>query len=174
MYLIISTSLGAGGRTRILAQDLYQRIGDLTDEVRLLDLAEYPLPLCDGKSCYEVAEVQQVGELVASAKGAIIVSPIYNYDVNAAAKNFIELTGRAWCDTVVGFACAAGGQSSYMSVMQLANSLMLDFRSIIIPRFVYATGNDFEDGRVVGEVALERLAELSHMLVKLGDTLAAM
>ena len=65
-------------------------VGELTDDVRLLDLAEYPLPLCDGKSCYEVAEVQQVAELVASARGAIIVSPIYNYDVNAAAKNFID------------------------------------------------------------------------------------
>jgi hypothetical protein len=39
--------------------------------------------------------------------------------------------------------CAAGGGSSYMSVMGLANSLMLDFRCLIIPRFVYAKGDDF-------------------------------
>jgi FMN reductase len=36
---------------------------------------------------------------------------------------------------VVGFLCAAGGKSSYMSVMRLANSLMLDFRCLIIPHF---------------------------------------
>jgi len=30
-----------------------------------------------------------------------------------------------------------------MSIMGLANSLMLDFRCLIIPRFVYAKGEDF-------------------------------
>jgi FMN reductase len=30
-----------------------------------------------------------------------------------------------------------------MSIMSLANSLMLDFRCLIIPRFVYAKGEDF-------------------------------
>jgi FMN reductase len=30
-----------------------------------------------------------------------------------------------------------------MSIMGLANSLMLDFRCLIIPRFVYAKGDDF-------------------------------
>ena len=36
--------------------------------------------------------------------------------------------------------------SSYMSVMAYANSLMLDFRCVIIPRFVYATGSAFAEG----------------------------
>ncbi len=55
----------------------------------------------------------------------------------------IELAGSAWEDKIVGFLCAAGGMSSYMSVMAYANSLMLDFRCVIIPRFVYATGDIF-------------------------------
>ena len=57
----------------------------------------------------------------------------------------IELTGSSWEDKIVGFLCAAGGTTSYMSVMAYANSLMLDFRCVIIPRFVYATGNAFDD-----------------------------
>ena len=71
----------------------------------------------------------------------IVAAPVYNYDVSASAKNMIELTGNAWEDKMVGFLCAAGGMSSYMSVMAYANSLMLDFRCVIIPRFVYATGD---------------------------------
>ena len=67
------------------------------------------------------------------------------YDLNAAAKNFIELTGRAWTNKVVGFICAAGGKGSYMSVTSFMNSLMLDFRCIIIPRFVYTDASGFDD-----------------------------
>ena len=74
-----------------------------------------------------------------------MAAPVYNYDVSASAKNMIELTGSAWEDKIVGFLCAAGGMSSYMSVMAYANSLMLDFRCVVIPRFVFATGDAFDD-----------------------------
>ena len=39
--------------------------------------------------------VKELSQLVES-KSIIIASPIYMYDLNAAAKNFMELTGRAW------------------------------------------------------------------------------
>ncbi|MDP6500219.1 MAG: hypothetical protein QF847_03295 [Candidatus Marinimicrobia bacterium] len=61
---------------------------------------------------------------------------MYNYDVNAAAKNLLELTGSGWNEKTVGFICNAGGDKSYMSVMSFANSLMLDHRCKIIPCFV--------------------------------------
>ena len=44
--------------------------------------------------------------------------------------------------------------------MSLANSLMLDFRCLIIPRIVYATSQDFTDGRLVARRA-ERVRELA-------------
>jgi NAD(P)H-dependent FMN reductase len=50
----------------------------------------------------------------------------------------------AWEDKIVGFLCAAGGEASYMSVMAYANSLMLDFRCVIIPRVVFATSEAFD------------------------------
>ena len=61
------------------------------------------------------------------------------------------------------FLCAAGGPHSYMSVMGMANSMMLDFRTIVVPRFVYATGKAVTDGvltdpdvdRRVGELAVD-------------------
>ena len=46
------------------------------------------------------------------------------------------MAGRAFTGKPVGFVCAAGGRSSYMAVLGLANSLMLDFRCLIVPRFV--------------------------------------
>jgi FMN reductase len=47
-----------------------------------------------------------------------------------------------------------------MSVMSLANSLMLDFRCIIIPRFVYSTGEAFDGEKVVDPDLEERINDL--------------
>jgi FMN reductase len=85
----------------------------------------------------------------------------------------IELTGDAWENKVVGFLCAAAGMSSYMSIMSLANSLMLDFRSVIVPRFVYATGKAFTEGRVTDAEILRRIADLARATTRLGGALKA-
>ena len=49
-------------------------------------------------------------ELVAAARCVLLAAPVYNYDVNAAAKNLVELTGRAWEGKVVGLLLSAGGR----------------------------------------------------------------
>ena len=101
------------------------------------------LPLCDADKCYGMPGSKKLSATIESADGILIAAPVYNYDVAAATKNMIELTGSVWEDKIVGFLCAAGGHASYMSVMAYANSLMLDFRCVIIPRFVFATVRGF-------------------------------
>jgi len=139
--------------------------------VEWLDLADHSIPFCDGDSTHKNSEVKKLREQVQNAKGIIFAVPIYNYSVNAAAKNLIELTGNAWTNKVVGFLCAAGGRSSYMSVMSLANSLMLDFRCLIIPRFIYSTSEDFADGKVTDPQVKDRISELIKELERICTTL---
>ncbi|MAF35978.1 flavoprotein [archaeon] len=166
-YLIISCSLNPDSKSRILAKHLAKILDEKNVEHTLLDLKNMKLPFCDGDSVYGNSEVQKLREQVGNAKGIIIASPIYNFDVNAVAKNMIELTGKAWTEKVVGFLCAAGGKSSYMSVMSVANSLMLDFRCLIIPRFVYAVEDDFSSDNVTNDEVIERIEELVGKLVGL-------
>jgi len=83
-----------------------------------------------------------------------------------------ELTGSAWEGKVVGFLNAAGGDTSYMSVMSMASSLMLDFRCVIVPRFVYATGSAFRDGVVSDRKVAGRIDELAQELVRFAKSLA--
>ena len=104
--------------------------------------------------------VKELYQLVKESKSIIIASPIYMYDLNAAAKNFMELTGRAWTKKIVGFICAAGGKGSYMSVTSYMNSLMLDFRCIVIPRFVYTDGSGFDENYNIKSNIKERIKEL--------------
>jgi hypothetical protein len=72
---------------------------------------------------------------------------------------------------VVGFLVAAGGSGSYMSVMGVANSLMLDFRVTVIPRFVYATGGCFAGGRLEDCDIRERVENLVSESIRYGNAL---
>jgi NAD(P)H-dependent FMN reductase len=131
-----------------------------------LDISELELPLCDADACYSKPGSQSVSKAIKAADGLLLATPVYNYDVSAAAKNLVELTGGAWEDKVVGFLCAAGGMNSYMSIMAFANSLMLDFRCVIIPRFVYATGRAFEGDELKDKEVGGRIDELAGELIR--------
>ncbi|MEY2495215.1 MAG: hypothetical protein QOJ45_1707 [Verrucomicrobiota bacterium] len=136
-----------------------------------LDISEMGLPLCDADACYTHPAAQKLSKAVEAADGILIATPVYNYDVSAAAKNLVELTGSAWEDKVVGFLCAAGGMNSYMSVMAFANSLMLDFRTVIIPRFVYATGNAFDGDELKDKKVEQRIEELAAEVIRFTQVL---
>ena len=136
-----------------------------------LDLAEMDLPLCDADACYAHPSAKKLSLAIDEADGVIVAAPVYNYDVSASAKNMIELTGSAWEDKIVGFLCAAGGMSSYMSVMAYANSLMLDFRCVVIPRFVFATGDAFDGDIVTDAKVTRRIEEVAAELVRFASAL---
>ncbi|MEO2044763.1 MAG: NAD(P)H-dependent oxidoreductase [Nitrospinaceae bacterium] len=163
-YLIVACSLNPESRSLVLARQAEEALRSAGATVNFINLKTTPLPLCDGDSVYARPEVQSIAKQIQKAEGILLSVPIYNYDVNAATKNLVELTGKAWEDKVVGFLCAAGGQGSYMSVMSLANSLMLDFRCLIIPRFVYFTGEAFEEGKVTDQKVEGRVSELAKEL----------
>ena len=129
--------------------------------------------MCDADKCYTQPAAQKVNVFVEAADAILVATPVYNYDVSAAAKNLVELTGSSWEDKIVGFLCAAGGMSSYMSVMAFANSLMLDFRCVIIPRFVYATGDAFDGDDLKDKKVKKRIEELADEVIRFGQALRA-
>jgi FMN reductase len=174
MILVLSASLSPESNSRLLAREAERVLAADGVDVQFVDLRDYPLPLCDGGAAYGHPNVAKLRTLIAAASAVIVATPIYNYDGNAALKNLIELTGRAWENRVVGFLCAAGGQASYMSIMGFANSLMLDFRCLIVPRFVYATGEAFAGDKITDADQLRRVAELARATHRLtGLSLAA-
>lgn len=172
MYLIISSSLNPDSNSRILAREAERALQNEGYHTDFFDLREHPLPLCDGGSAYSDPRVADVSARLNAATGIIIATAIYNYDANAALKNLIELTGAGWENKAVGFLCAAGGMSSYMSIMSVANSLMLDFRSVIVPRFVYATGEAFSSGSITDPEVKRRVADLARMTARLSGVSA--
>ena len=167
-YLVISTSLREGSRSRIMAKALSKNL----NEVEFFDLQKNPLPMCDGDKCYDLPEVIDFRKKIENAKGIIMAIPIYNYNVSSGAKNIIELGGRMLYDKVFGFICAAGGKSSYMSVMSFASSLMIDYRCFIIPKFVYALKSDFNENEITNPDIKERIDELGNDLIRISEALS--
>jgi FMN reductase len=143
----------------------------ILDDVEFFDLQDNPLPMCDGDKCYDLPEVLEFREKIKNADGIIMATPVYNFNVNSGAKNVVELGGRMLYDKIFGFMCAASGKNGYMSVMSLANSLMLDFRCYIIPKFVYATKHDFDDKKISNSDIKERIEELGTELIRVSEAL---
>ena len=169
--LVVSCSLNPASRSHILAVAAGEALGSNGTPYELIDLREWDLPICDGESCYGHPSIGPITKKVAGAAAILIASPVYNYDLNAAVKNFVELTGQAWAEKPVGFLCAAGGHRSYMSPIGLANSLMFDFRCHIVPRYVYATKDDFTAGDEPSAELAGRIRQLARTATDLAAAL---
>jgi FMN reductase len=143
-----------------------ERFQENGEEAELLALIDHEIPFCDGKTYVDHPTTQLFRDKVGAVQGIILATPVYNFDANSAAKNFIEITGQVWENKVVGFLLCLSGDKSYMSIMALANSLMLDFRCVIIPRFVYASSSAFSNGAVTDATVVDRIYELSDELVR--------
>jgi len=165
-HLVISTSGNPDSNSRRMGRIAFVHLQKKKVDCEWIDISEMDLPLCDGDKCYGMPGSRTLSAAIKASDGVLVAAPVYNYDVAAAAKNMIELTGSAWEDKIIGFLCAAGGMSSYMSVMAYANSLMLDFRCIIIPRFVYATGDAFDGDNITDKKIIQRIETVADDLVQ--------
>src|SRR3954467_7077018 len=132
-YLVISTSGNSESNSRIMGRVALDQLQKKQVDCEWIDISALELPLCDADKCYLNPAAQKLQKTIDAADGMLIAAPVYNYDVSAAAKNMIELTGSAWEDKVVGFLCAAGAMSRYMSVMAYPNSPLCSFRSSSAP-----------------------------------------
>ncbi len=165
--LIVASSLSGKSRSQRLARIALRKLTDAGTPATLLDLRETPLPFAGSPAGWSDPNVARLQEQAAAATHFLFATPVYNYDVNSAAKNYIELMGEdALGNKTVGFLLSAGGGGSYMAVMPFANSLMLDFRCWVVPRFLYVP-KDFEGDTLPPELD-ERMDHLLRDLLTRG------
>ena len=170
--LVISASLNKDSKSRALALELIHCLKNSAAEHDFIDMREFPLPFAGAEKCWEDANVGLLRGRIRDADCIILSAPVYNYDLSAVAKNLVEITGASWHDKVVGFLCAAGGSRSYMSIMGFANSLMLDFRCLIIPRFVYAVPDNWEGMALKGGEIKKRIEDLASEALRISEALS--
>jgi len=161
---IINTNLSPGGKADALVRAFAKACEAVSHEAEIHSLGDMSLPACDGKTCYQNKKCIALTEDLSGADAFVLVSPIYNYDLNAAAKNLIELTGSSWKEKAVGMICLAGGDRSYLAPLGFMNSLGIDYRCLVSPRFVYTNRSDFGPGQdlLAESPAHPRLAFLAY------------
>lgn len=156
--LVVSTSLSEESRSKQLCQhaaDYLTGRGVAATHESLQDYRVLPYGMEGSEG------IDRLREAFETADGIIFGFPVYNYNMNASLKAVIEHFGRTMNDKVIGLMMSAGGQSSYMSGLVVANSLSLDFRSWVVPRFVYATKTAFSDDGVSDPEIAERIGSLA-------------
>src|SRR5437762_13980389 len=116
-YLVISTSGNPDSNSRRMGRVAFEHLQRRKVDSEWIDISEMDLPLCDADKCYLNANAQKLNKAVETADGTLIAAPVCNYDVAAAAKKTIELTGSPWEGRVAGFPCSSGGTSSLTAGM---------------------------------------------------------
>lgn len=167
--LVVSTALKPASKTATAARAVNALLAANGLSVDLVDLAVETLPQCDGASCYQHELVVAMTERVQRAALIVLCFPVYNYQPNSAAKNFIEVTNNGWRGKVVSFVANAGGERSYLAPLPLANSLMIDHGCVVVPQFLYLTPEMYDSaGAIVlegrtGERLAEQMKSAAHL-----------
>jgi NAD(P)H-dependent FMN reductase len=168
--LVISSSLNPDSTSRLLALSAYHYAKEAGYEAELVDLCDYVLPICGGNGSFSDPNVKILSEKISASTAILLSGPVHTYNMAASAKNLVDLTGKAWTANPVGLLVSAGGKSSYMSVLGFMNSLMLDYRCPIVPRYVYADSSGFDGEEIEAEI-VERIHVLVETVKHWGEVL---
>ncbi len=160
--VVVNSSLAGDSNTRLLSLHALAHAQTRGIGAELVDLKDYRvLPYGEPGS----EGLEEIEAKLGAARAILLAFPLYNYNLNASLKALIEHCGSCLEDKVVGLMSAAGGRSSYMSLSAVGQTLMLDFRSWVVPRFVYAVGGDFGPEAIGSEEIrrrVEQLVETAH------------
>jgi FMN reductase len=157
--VVFATSLNPGSRSWRLAVEAHRVLASREVDSSLVDLRDSGLPQTGPPEAYDHPEVRRLRSATARASHVVIAVPVYNYQVASTAKGLVELLGReALGGKTIALMCSAGGRGSFMAPMAFANSLMLDFRCWIVPRFVYTVPDDYGgDGEITNPEVVRRV-----------------
>jgi len=156
--LVVSTSLTEDSQSKLLchhAADFLSKKGISVKHENLQNYRILPYGMHGSEG------LEKLREAFDEANGILFGFPVYNYNMNSSLKAVIEHFGQKMNDKVIGLMMSAGGRASYMSGLVVANSLTLDFRSWVAPRFVYATEDAFSDDRITDPEIGSRVEELA-------------
>ncbi|THF68817.1 NAD(P)H-dependent oxidoreductase [Deinococcus sp. Arct2-2] len=179
-FTLISTSLDPDSRSAWMIGHAAAQLRAAGHAVTQLDLRETPLPMFDNASCYAHPNAALYHAAIAGADGVLLGVPVYNWGIGAGVKSLVELTGStdetralhgAWFDKPVTFLVSGGLAHGYLSHGAFAFGMMVDFKCVVNPHFVYATGAEWAADGVPGEWLATRLARTVDRAVDLSARL---
>ena len=130
--VLIQSSLNPKSRTAIVLEEIRKKLIERNVEAEVIDLRDYDLPFCDGRSYEEYPEsVHQVGQILKTANAFIIGFPVYMYTFSGVLKNFLDIFANFFEKKVCGIVANAGGSNSYLASRDLINSMNYEVGTIL-------------------------------------------
>ncbi|HEX5455327.1 MAG TPA: NAD(P)H-dependent oxidoreductase [Stellaceae bacterium] len=137
--------------------------------VEILNLAETPVEICDGRrlGAYNEPTRAAVARLAAAAS-VLIAAPVYRASYPGVLKNLLDIAPvEALQNKPVGIVAMGGSPHHYLAVDSQLRPVLAWFGALVAPTAVYLTGGDFRDGKLISETARRDLAALAQTLVAL-------
>lgn len=166
--LILSSSLSENSRSFLLCKAVKEELIAKGDNITFVDARNIPMqPVHRGLS----PEMETLVKQVEQADNIIIGMGVHCYSVNDSLKILLDTCFGKATGKFFGILCAAGGERSYLSTMQLTQICMNEWRMMQMPRIVYATGKDFKEDIITTEV-LERIVLFAEEFHSIGNKLS--
>ena len=134
--------------------------------VDILNLAETPVEICDGRplDAYNQATRNAVAR-IARASAVLIAAPVYRASFPGVLKNLLDIAPvEALQNKPVGIVAMGGSPHHYLAIDAQLRQVLAWFGALVAPTGVYLTGNDFRDGQLISESARADLAALTDTL----------
>ena len=144
--LILSSSLSENSRSFLLCKAVKEELIAKGDNITFVDARNIPMqPVHRGLS----PEMETLAKQVEQADNIIIGMGVHCYSVNDSLKILLDTCFGKATGKFFGIVCAAGGERSYLSTMQLTQICMNEWRMMQLPRIIYATGKDFKEDIII-------------------------
>jgi FMN reductase len=137
--------------------------------VDILNLAETPVEICDGRALEAYGETtRQAVARIAAARAVLIGAPVYRASFPGVLKNLLDITPvEALQNKPVGIVAMGGSPHHYLAVDSQLRAVLAWFGALVAPTGIYLTGGDFRDGRLTSDSARNDLAALTGTLITL-------
>jgi FMN reductase len=141
------------------------------DDVMLdiLNLAETPIEICDGRALDAYGEeTRQAVARLAAAAAVLVGAPVYRASYPGVLKNLLDIAPvEALQGKPVGIVAMGGSPHHYLAVDTQLRQVLAWFGALLAPTSVYLTRSDFRDGQLTSESACNDLAALTDTLITL-------
>ncbi|MBV8133122.1 MAG: NAD(P)H-dependent oxidoreductase [Alphaproteobacteria bacterium] len=141
--------------------------------VEILNLAETPIDICDGRPLESYGEAtRQAVVRIAAAAAVLIGAPVYRASYPGVLKNLLDIVPvEALQNKPVGIVAMGGSPHHYLAVDTQLRQVLAWFGALVAPTSVYVTGGDFRDGELTSETARKELVALTDTLMTLARRL---
>ena len=171
--ILVQSSLRKNSRTAAVMEEVKKRAVSRNLDFEYIDLRNYKLPFCDGRSfdsyIEDYPDVEKVREIMQSGDIYIFGFPNYVYTFSGVFKNFIVTFGKFTIGKKFGMVVNAGGVNGYMASNNLISIMLYDFNATAIMPQVYTKRSDFDETKdeieLISEKPLEKIDQMLSNLV---------